>query len=36
MSKTVYFQAIQFSISTQLEYQNSSVLSNSLKYKYTV
>ena len=36
MSKTVLFQTIQFSISMQLKYQNSSILSNLVLHKYTV
>ena len=34
--KTVLFQIIQFSISTQFRCQNSSILSNSVEHKYSV
>ena len=36
MSKTVQFQTIQFSISTQFWCQNSSILNNSVQHKYAV
>ena len=34
MSKAVLFQTIQFSISMQFKYQNSSISSNFVKHKY--
>ena len=34
--KTVLFQTIQFSVSTQFKYQNCSISSNSVEHKYTV
>ena len=36
MSKTVIFQTIQFCISTQFKYQNSSISNNLVYHKYTV
>ena len=36
ISKTVQFQTIQFCISAQFKYQNSSILNNSVKNQYTV